>query len=47
MPHHPLHVHFNWEIKASLNMGLAKEIKWLQTSLRECEDEIHTPEMGT
>jgi len=47
MPHHPLHVHFNWEIKASLNMGLAKEIKWSQTSLRECEDEIHTPEMGT
>jgi hypothetical protein len=27
MPHLPLHVHFNWEIKASLNMGLDEEIK--------------------
>jgi hypothetical protein len=27
MPHFPLHVHSNWEIKASLNMGPIEEIK--------------------
>jgi hypothetical protein len=28
MPHLPFHVHCNWEIKASLNMGPTEEIKW-------------------
>jgi len=26
MPHLPLHIHSNWEIEASLNMGPIKEI---------------------
>jgi hypothetical protein len=42
MPHLPLHVHFNWEIKASLNMGPAEEIKHeiLQKIGWTCEAEV-------
>lgn len=42
MPHLPFHVHCNWEIKASLNMGPTEEIKWqiLQEIGWTGEDEV-------